>query len=62
MEPTFKAPGTKRLKLKHDKPVSSLAFEFNLRHFNLEEEESPLPRKQWHPTVHHHLEVEPARH
>ena len=28
---TLKAPGTKRLKLKHDKPLSSFAFNFNLR-------------------------------
>ena len=32
-KPTLKAPGTKRLKLKHDKLVSSFAFIFNLRRY-----------------------------
>ena len=31
IKPTFKAPGTTRLKLKYDKPLSSFAFKFNLR-------------------------------
>jgi hypothetical protein len=37
IKPTLKAPGTKRLKLPHDEPLSSFAFEFNLRRFNLVE-------------------------
>jgi hypothetical protein len=34
IKPTLKAPGTKRLKLKHDEPLSRFAFKFNLRRFN----------------------------
>ena len=33
IEPTLKAPGTKRLKLKCDKLLSSLGFNFNLRRY-----------------------------
>jgi hypothetical protein len=33
IKPTSKAPGTKRLKLKYDKVLSSLAFKFNLRRY-----------------------------
>jgi hypothetical protein len=32
-KPTLKAPGTKRLKLKHDRLVSSFAFKFKLRRY-----------------------------
>ena len=35
IKPTLKAPGTKRLKLKYDKLLSSFAFNFNLRHYTL---------------------------
>jgi len=31
MKPTLKAPGTRRLKVKHDEPLSTFAFSFNLR-------------------------------
>ena len=31
---TLKAPGTKRLQLKYDKPLSFFAFNFNLRRYN----------------------------
>ena len=31
--PTLKAPGTKRLKLKHDESLSNFAFKFNLRRY-----------------------------
>ena len=31
---TLKAPGTKRLRLKHDEPLPSFAFKFNLRRYN----------------------------
>ena len=31
IKPTLKAPGTKRLKLKYDKLLSSFAFKFSLR-------------------------------
>ena len=34
MKPTFKAPGSKRLKLNHEERLSSLAFNFNLRHYS----------------------------
>jgi hypothetical protein len=33
MKPTLKAPGSKRLKLKYDKMLSSFAFKFNLRRY-----------------------------
>jgi len=33
IKPTLKAPGTKRLKLKYDEPLSNFAFNFNLRHY-----------------------------
>ena len=32
IKPMLKAPGTKRLKLKHDEPLLNFAFKFNLRH------------------------------
>jgi hypothetical protein len=35
MKPTLIAPGTKRSKLKHDEPLSKIAFRFNLRRCNL---------------------------
>jgi hypothetical protein len=34
IKPMLKAPGTKRLKLKHDKTLSSFAFNFNLRRYS----------------------------
>ena len=33
IEATVQAPGTKRLRLKHDEPLSSFAFKFNLRRY-----------------------------
>jgi hypothetical protein len=33
IKPALKAAGTKRLKLKYDAPVSSFAFNFNLRRY-----------------------------
>ena len=38
IKPTLKVPGTKRLKLKHDKLLSTFAFNFNLRRYNTAEE------------------------
>ena len=35
--PTLKAPGTKRLKLKHDEPRSDFIFKFNLRRYTTKE-------------------------
>ena len=32
IKPTLKPPGTYRLKLDYDEPLSSFAFNFNLRH------------------------------
>ena len=32
----LKAPGTKRLKLKYDEPLSNFAFKFNLRRYYME--------------------------
>jgi hypothetical protein len=34
MKPTFKAPGSKRLKLKYDQLLSSFAFKIKLRRYN----------------------------
>jgi hypothetical protein len=34
IKPMFKPPGTKLLKLKYDEPLSSFAFNFNLRRYN----------------------------
>ena len=36
IKPTLKAPGTKRLKLKHDELLSNFAFKFTLRRFTVE--------------------------
>jgi hypothetical protein len=36
MKPMLKAPGTKRLKLKYDQPLSSFAFNFNFRRYTME--------------------------
>jgi len=35
LKPTLKEPGSKRLKLKCDELLSSFAFNFNLRRYNL---------------------------
>jgi len=35
MEPTLKAPGAKRLKLKNDESLSNFAFNFNLRRYTV---------------------------
>ena len=37
----LKAPGTKRLKLKHDYRPSSFALDYNLRRYNTVEKERP---------------------
>ena len=34
IRPTLKLPGTKRLKLECDEPLSNFAFNFNLRRYN----------------------------
>jgi len=34
IRPTLKLPGTKRLKLKHDEPLSNFYFKFNLRRYS----------------------------
>jgi len=33
IKPTLKSPGTQRLKLKYDVPLSKIAFKFNLRRY-----------------------------
>jgi hypothetical protein len=38
IKPTLKAPGTKRLNLLYDKPLSNFAFKFNLRRYNTDSE------------------------
>jgi len=35
IKPTLKAPGSKRVKVKHDEPVSKFAFKFNLRRYTM---------------------------
>ena len=37
IKPKLKAPGTQRLNQKFDKPLSSFAFKFNLRHYTMED-------------------------
>jgi len=46
---TLKAPGTKPLKLKCNEPLSSFAFNFNLRSYTWDHRWtlSASPRKQW---------------
>jgi len=39
IKPQLKAPGTKRLKLKHDGPLSNFAFKFNLRRYSKVDEQ-----------------------
>ena len=34
IKPALKAPGTKRLKLQYDTPLSNFAFKFNLRRYS----------------------------
>jgi hypothetical protein len=36
IKPTLKAPGSKRLKLRYDEPLSKFAFNFNLRRYSAE--------------------------
>jgi hypothetical protein len=43
MKPVLKAPVTKRLKLEYDKLLSSVAFNFNLRPFNVAKNVCPKP-------------------
>jgi len=40
IKPMLKAPGTKRLKLQHDEPLSSFAFKSNVRCYSEEEGEA----------------------
>jgi len=44
VKPTLKAPGTERLKLKYDKPLSSFAIKSNLRCYTLAASRRPLRR------------------
>ena len=41
IKPTFKAPGTKLLKLTYNDRVSDFAFNFNLRRYNVESPSAP---------------------
>ena len=43
IKPSLKLPGTKRLKLKCDAPLSKFAFNFNLRHYNKEYNKENMP-------------------
>ena len=44
MNPKFKPPGTKRLKLNHDNPLSNFAFKSNLSRYNMGEAEPEFHR------------------
>jgi hypothetical protein len=44
MKPKSKPPGTKRLKLKHDEPLSNFAFKFDMRRYSVG---APPPRRDW---------------
>jgi hypothetical protein len=44
IKPTLKAPGTKRLKLKRDEPLSKFALKFKLRLYTKEMLQRPLYR------------------
>ena len=39
IKPKLKAPGSKRLKLRYDGPLSNFAFKFNLRRYSKEDDE-----------------------
>ena len=43
MKPTLKAPGSKRLKLEHEKLLSNFAFNFNLRRYTEVAPPAPSP-------------------
>jgi len=45
IKPRLKAPGTKRLKLTHDEPLSINAFKFNLRRYSVAGQPPPHPLK-----------------
>jgi hypothetical protein len=45
MKPKLKAPGTQRLKLKYDEPVSNFGFKFKLRRYSLG---ASVPGGLWH--------------
>jgi hypothetical protein len=42
IKPTLKVPGTKRLKLDYDQPLSNFAVTFNLRHYTVAADDSFL--------------------
>jgi hypothetical protein len=50
IKPKFKLPGTKRLKLKRDEPLSNFAFKFKLRRYNEDDGTLMLPARPrgWH--------------
>ena len=45
IKPTLKAPGTKRLELKYDELLSSFAFNFNLRRYDLTPDDADINGK-----------------
>ena len=47
IKPTLKAPGTNRLKLQHDEPLSNFAFNFNLRRYAMVTTEQVRSDIQW---------------
>jgi hypothetical protein len=54
MKPTFKPPGSKRLKLEHENLLSKIAFNFNLRRYNVGSFDIDLLRSSlWWSDVYH---------
>ena len=47
IKPTLKAPGTKLLKLKCDKPLSNFAFKINLRRYTMGPVSMHGPFDEW---------------
>jgi hypothetical protein len=47
IRPTLQAPGTKRLKPKHDKLLSSFAFNVNLRRYSWVAARRPRTARRW---------------
>ena len=45
IKPTLKAPGSKRLKLEHEKTLSNFAFKLNLRRYSM----APPRALKWYP-------------
>jgi len=63
IKPILKPPGTKRLKLKYDKLLSNVAFNFNLRRYTVaqkEARETGCTARQGLTLVHFSAQLEPC--